>query len=543
MQYKNKRTVLIYILVFLLISLSGMLLSKYPLFDNFSRIYYGGIIVVWTMTVMRRIIEPQIKALLLENAALLLMLILFQALRFQFDQGHVTVHRFIWYCYYIPACFIPVISFKLSLRCGRPENIKISPLWELLFLPSIALSIIILSNDNHNLAFFFPDPTGKGYDYYTYGPVYYITVAWIAGLIIAAIIITIIRFSSKPVRKDSWVYYVVLAVTAYFLITNYFNLSPVINGIRFITPIETFTIFIVCGWEACIQTCLLPSNSGYKYFFENSGLLARIIDKNGVIRLSSKGSDIDWNLIKEDYHIMEKQVWGGKINYAEDISAITTANRELAEISEQLKEENSIQEAENALEEERVHVSVMNKLYDDITEFSSEKTKEIETLLRSPGNDNSFKENLEKACVLASYIKRRGNLYLLGEGNQNYDFNDIFLSFKESLDYFSLGNVKTLLTTENKESVEKPIGLAAYDCLEMILETLFGISGSLLVNLDSNDSFLVIRLMFDGNQIPDPIKDLTDKLEEEFSVKVTCVSSGNTYTVTCLFDKRREAAA
>ncbi|MBO4781348.1 MAG: hypothetical protein J5522_03040, partial [Lachnospiraceae bacterium] len=132
MRYKNKRTVLLYILVFLLVSLIGMLYSSYPFFKNFSEIFYGGLIVVWAMTVLRRIIESQLKELLIEIAILLLLLILFQALRFRFDQGYVTVHRFMWYCYYLPMLFIPVISFKLSLRCGRSEELPIRPIWNLL---------------------------------------------------------------------------------------------------------------------------------------------------------------------------------------------------------------------------------------------------------------------------------------------------------------------------------------------------------------------------------------------------------------------------
>ena len=60
MRYKNKRTVLIYMLVFLLVSLAGMLYSERQFFNNFSRIFYGGIIVVWAMTVLRRIIVKRI---------------------------------------------------------------------------------------------------------------------------------------------------------------------------------------------------------------------------------------------------------------------------------------------------------------------------------------------------------------------------------------------------------------------------------------------------------------------------------------------------
>ena len=528
MRYKNKRTVLIYMLVFLLVSLTGMLYSSYPFFNNFSRIFYGGIIVVWAMTVLRRIIEPQIKALLIENAILLLLLILFQALRFQFETGYVTVHRFMWYCYYIPICYLPFVSLKLSLRCGRSENVKISSLWDLFMLPSMILSILILSNDKHQLAFRFSDPLESGYDLYTNGPVYYITICWIALMLIATIVIVIVRFASKPVRKDSWAYYVVLVVSAYFLLTDYFGVAPVVNGIQFLSPLETFSIFIVCGWEACIQTCLLPSNSGYRYFFVNSGLVARIIDNNGKVRLASKGADTDWGEVKENYHILERDVWGGKLSYAEDMSAIKKSNRELKEISDRLHEENSIQEAENSLQADRVHVAVMNKLYDDIAEFSAKKIEEIEGLLTVAEDDTGFKKNLEKACILASYIKRRGNLYLLGEEAKEYDFNDLFLSFKESLDYFSLDGTGTLLTKGNTEPLEKDTVLAAYDCLEGILEEISGKTGNLLVNLDSDIKGLKVRLMFDAYVNEDDIRSFTGVYGEKHGGKFQVSMQKNT---------------
>ena len=549
MRYKNKRTVLIYMLVFLLVSLTGMLYSSYPFFNNFSRIFYGGIIVVWAMTVLRRIIEPQIKALLIENAILLLLLILFQALRFQFETGYVTVHRFMWYCYYIPICYLPFVSLKLSLRCGRSENVKISSLWDLFMLPSMIFSILILSNDKHQLAFRFSDPLESGYDLYTNGPVYYITICWIALMLIATIVIVIVRFASKPVRKDSWAYYVVLVVSAYFLLTDYFGVAPVVNGIQFLSPLETFSIFIVCGWEACIQTCLLPSNSGYRYFFVNSGLVARIIDNNGKVRLASKGADTDWGEVKENYHIMERDVWGGKLSYAEDMSAIKKSNRELKEISDRLHEENSIQEAENSLQADRVHVAVMNKLYDDIAEFSAKKIEEIEGLLTVAEDDAGFKKNLEKACILASYIKRRGNLYLLGEEAKEYDFNDLFLSFKESLDYFSLDGTGTLLTKENTEPLEKDTVLAAYDCLEGILEEISGKTGNLLVNLDSDIKGLKVRLMFDAYVNEDDIRSFTGVYGEKHSGKFQVSMQKNTgenantaTSVVTLFFGREEVA-
>ena len=541
MQYKNKRTVLLYMLVFLLVSLIGMLNAGHPLFNNFSRIFYGGIIVVWAMTVLRRIIEPQIKALLLENAVLLLLLILFHALRFQFVQEHGTVHRFMWYCYYIPICFLPVISLKLSLRCGRSENVKISPLWDLFLLPSIVLSILILSNDKHHLAFSFMDPVGKGYDFYAYGPIYYITMVWIALVVVATAVITIIRFASKPVRKDSWAYYVVLLTSAYFLLTDYFDVAPVINDIQFLSPMETFSIFIVCGWEACIQTCLLPSNSGYRYFFENSGLIAKITDSEGRVKVISKGADFDWD--NENYHILVRDVWGGRLSYAEDISYITESNKELAVLSENLSEENALQEAENKLKEDRVQTSVMNRLYDDITDFSDEKVKEIENLFVGANDDSEFKENLEKACILASYIKRRGNLYLLGQENDQYDFNDLFLSLKESLDYFSLGGALVYLSAEHTEPIGKNLVLAAYDSLELFLESLSGRTKSLLVNLDSVGTVLALRLMFDSSISDEEIIDIKAQIEARFYASCKeSLGEEDSRIVSCIFQGDQDDA-
>ena len=496
MQYKNKRTVLIYILVFLLVSLTGMLMSDRPFFSNFSRIFYGAVIVVWAMTVLRRIIEPVLKRLLIMSAVLLLLLILFQALRYQFEQGSETVHHLMWYWYYFPICFIPVLALKIALRCGRSENEKISSLWSLFYIPAGILTILMLTNDRHHLAFSFADPLLTGYDVYTPQIVYYLIIIWVSGLITAAVTLVLVRFAGRVLRKDSWAYFCVLGCSLYFLITDYFDLSPVINGVQFLNQVEIFSIFIVCGWEACIQTCLLPSNTGYRYFFENSGMIARITDNKGRVIIASKGEESDWSRLKEDYHFLGRPVWGGMLSYAEDITAITRSTKELKEISARLLEENSIQEAENDLKKEAVRVAVMNRLYDDIAEFSSEKKEEIEKLLNETGDDEAFSCNLKKACILASYIKRRGNLYLLGEENAEYDFNDLFLSFKESLDYFSLGGIKTLLLAGSREPLKKSVVFSAYDCLQEVLEYLAGKTGSILVNLSSK-SKLEVRLMFD----------------------------------------------
>ena len=202
-----------------------------------------------------------------------------------------------WYFYYFPICFIPVLTLKIAMRCGRFENIKQSTLWDLLYIPALALTVLFLTNGKHQLAFRFVGDYEKGD--YSNGPVYYISMIWASGLIAASVLIILYRFMGRSLRKDSWAYYCVIGCSLYFLITDYFDISPVINGVEFLNPVDTLCIFVVCGWEACIQTCLLPSNSGYRYFFENSGLIARIVDEKGRIRIASKGSESDWIIFLE----------------------------------------------------------------------------------------------------------------------------------------------------------------------------------------------------------------------------------------------------
>ena len=181
----------------------------------------------------------------------------------------------------------------------------------------------------------------------------------------------------------------------------------------------------------------------------------------------------------------------------------------------------------------------MNRLYDEITEFSEGKTEEIEKLLTSAADDAEFADNLKKACILASYIKRRGNLYLLGEENTGYDFNDLYLSFKESLDYFSLKCPATMLSAERKEPLEKDMVFSSYDCLQSILEKLSGKVKTLIVGLDSAE-VLKVRLMFD---LMEGYGETTEEIlsaGNRFGAVCTPSFEDGTTVITLIFNRKEE---
>ena len=53
-------------------------------------------------------------------------------------------------------------------------------------------------------------------------------------------------------------------------------------------------------------------------------------------------------------------------------------------------------------------------------------------------NGTEYIDKMRFACVLAAYIKRRSNLVILAEKQENIDVGELSLAIKESLGFLSL---------------------------------------------------------------------------------------------------------
>ena len=90
-------------------------------------------------------------------------------------------------------------------------------------------------------------------------------------------------------------------------------------------------------------------------------------------------------------------------------------------------------------------------------------------------------------CVLGSYIKRRGNLLLLGEDASRIPTRELEYCIRESLENLRLGQVFTSFSCSCRSSLPLEHIVAAYDFFEQMMEQLLDDMTAMMVNLTCSD--------------------------------------------------------
>ena len=92
-----------------------------------------------------------------------------------------NVIRHLWYGYYVPMLFIPLLFAAVSMYLGKSETFRL-PIWaKLLLYPPVLCVLLVLTNDLHQFVFSFPSGgicIGES-GTYTYAVGYYFIIAWV----------------------------------------------------------------------------------------------------------------------------------------------------------------------------------------------------------------------------------------------------------------------------------------------------------------------------------------------------------------------------
>ena len=156
-------------------------LSNTPLFpvENLTNILYPMILLAWLITVKHRLLQPQVRRYYILGALLLIATFIARYLRYNITPSYSAFYRWLWYIYYLPFTAVPLCSFSAAFFSGREETAA-APRWlDGLWLACGCLTVLILTNDLHGLMFRLSAPGSADY---TYGPVYYAVVVWIAAV-------------------------------------------------------------------------------------------------------------------------------------------------------------------------------------------------------------------------------------------------------------------------------------------------------------------------------------------------------------------------
>ena len=455
-------------------------------------VIYIGLLSAWGISVRMRIVQTQARRYLLAEAGLMLLWLILRTVKYNIYDP--VAERLLWYGYYFPMLFIPVLAVLVALSLGRPENYCPPRRTRLLYLPTALLLLLVLTNDFHQLVFSFPTGVLSDADY-KYGIGYYMALAWIVLCAAAALVLIAVKCRIPRSR-----YYLWLPVVPFALALAY--CAAYIKGIYWVWLLAgdltvSLCLIITAIFESCIQCGLIQSNTGYDALFAASTVRARITDEH--FRLSAVSAAANRPLSQmelyraaagESVHLDEQTllrghpIHSGYVFWEEDIAELSAVTSQLEQTREELRDTGDILKEESAQKARWLRLTEENRLYDMIERDTRTQVELLDgylTQLRTTDDEAQARRLLGRIVVVGTYIKRRSNLIFVAGQRGAVDAGELRLCLNESAANLALCGVdcKTAVTLEGALSPAQ--ANAVYDLFEAAAELSLSSLRSLLL--------------------------------------------------------------
>ena len=341
---------------------------------------------------------------------------------------------------------IPLLGIIITQFIGKPDTYRLPKWIYYFFIPAFLLIIGVLTNDLHNFAFSFPNGIENYNSDYSYNFLYWCAMVWYMslGVLFAILLIRKSRLPSNKKMKNLPLFIMIGAIIFWLLYT-----FRIINGD--LTVIDCLIIGVLL--ETAIQSGLVPTNTSYRELFKRTTLPVIIVDEDYHICYSSGGSiPVDENSMREsaihtvslnDTILSSTPIRAGRVLWQDDVSELNKQREDLNNVREMLSEESVLISAETEIKEKQAQADEKNRLYDKIALEVKPELTILSNLLNKVEKGEDVKENLSRVAIIGSYIKRRGNLILLGNKSGNISIYEIESSMRESLE-----NLKLYLATQ-----------------------------------------------------------------------------------------------
>ncbi|MCR4601422.1 MAG: hypothetical protein K5767_06845 [Clostridia bacterium] len=445
-----------------------------------------GLFIAWGISTTRKVVQAQARGYLI---GIVLMIILWLSLRTLklYVVPDPDINRQLWYMFYIPVIFIPVQGLLLCHTLGKPPHYKTPMYLQLLYVPSIALSLFVLANDIHQDVFRFPENAEVWTDsdfVYEWGS--HLVTIWSFGCGMLTIIALVRNCRLPNVRLRGMLPTLPVAGALIYDMAYMSRVNWVVEDMNDFTIV--MCLCIGASYEICMQIGLIQTNKMHMSLFRASeGLSAQITDLDYNIRYISKNAkplDRDMMIAAEGASVLMENgvrltnisVGGGHFIWTEDLSEPIALNRKLEEQQEELRERNALLQYEYEQEEQHKTVIEQNRLYDLLQSMTQRQMDRIDRLTREyelAENPETRRAILSRIVVLGSYIKRRKDFILSVDTASEIPEGRLSSAFHES--FYALGrmNVKGgYIVRTDRDVLPGEIAITAYDFFEDVTELL-----------------------------------------------------------------------
>ena len=455
---------------------------------------YVFLFSVWCYSLWIRIVQTQVRRYLLAISALIVLWILLRSIKFSIE--NTDAERRLWYFYYFPMLFIPMLSVFVSRSLGKGEDFRL-PRWsKLLYFPTLLLLLLVLTNDLHQQVFSFPSGVLSDRAY-RYESGYFFVLAWEA-LCAGFAFLSMVKNCRIPrSRRIRWLPLVPLALSlAYaYAYVKKVHWVWVLAGDMTVSQCLIFASILEC----CIQCGLIQSNLGYDELFEATSLPVQITDHafcSQYVSAAMQGAlpqselrqmQQDTVHLGDDTLLKRHKLRRGWVFWKEDISALNQIQKELELTGDELRDTGDVLAAENAQHARWLKLTEENRLYDMMESQTARQIAMLRDLLaelRKTEDPDRARHLLGQVIIIGTYIKRRSNLIFVGVQRGAISVQELRLCLNESSENIGVygADCKTIVKGEGQLTVEQ--ATQVYDLFETVVETELESLRALLISIE-----------------------------------------------------------
>ena len=455
---------------------------------------YVFLFSVWCYSLWIRIVQTQARRYLLAISVLMVLWILLRSIKYSIE--NTDVERWLWYFYYFPMLFIPMLSVFVSRSLGKGEDFRLPRWTKILYVPTLLLLLLVLTNDLHQQVFSFPSGVLSDREY-RYEGGYFFVMGWEA-LCAGFAFLSMAKNCRIPrSRRIRWLPLVPLALSLAYACAYVKKVYWVwvLAGDMTVSQCLIFASILEC----CIQCGLIQSNLGYDELFEATSLPVQITDQafcSQYVSVAMRGAlppnelrqmRVDTIHLGDDTLLKRHRLRSGWVFWKEDISALNQIRKELELTRDELRDTGDVLAAENAQRARWLKLTEENRLYDMMEAQTARQIAMLRDLLaelRKTEDPDRARHLLGQVIIIGTYVKRRSNLIFVGVQRGAISVQELRLCLNESSENISVygADCKTIVKGEGQLTVKE--ATQVYDLFEAVVETELESLRALLISIE-----------------------------------------------------------
>ena len=509
---RNTKQLIPMILVFTIIAAAyscrmlAMLDIGCALMSYIRAVLYLLLFALWGFSLDRRIIQKQALHCLRLTAALMLLWLILRTLKYEFVTD-LTVARYIWYLYYLPMLFIPLLGVYIALTLGKSEEYRLTgKAGFLVAIPGI-LFLLVITNDLHQQVFAFdsgvpgvPDNYG-----YSHGIFYFCSMGWMVACMIFSLVL-LLKKSRVPSGSEKRMRpFVIACITVLYGIL-YLSGLPAVRW-WFGDMNVMFCLLYAAIYESCIRCRMIQSNTGYVELFEATTLAACIADRNGNIVIRSRAADEDMVCPKNGLQIIRPNgirissapINGGYAVWQDNVRPLTELRTKLSENKAKIKNNKEKLQEAYLIQKKLNELTEKNRIYDELeTKYGKQIARIGQLLKQCEGAEPAETQNLlKRILLLGTYIKRGANLYFLSLEYELLPQQELRLTVDEAVRVMTVCGTECSVVYHTTKPMLSSEVARLFDLLKIVAETTINGLHSLFISVSDNEMDLSVECAAD----------------------------------------------